>query len=70
MFLTGPEFLPELRSQRRRTLTLIDNAQTAGHARMAEMNEQVLANLTAMITEVEKDAAASQDEPSGHADAV
>ncbi|MFD7444430.1 hypothetical protein [Streptomyces sp. NPDC059909] len=30
-FLTGPEFLPELREQRTRTLTLIDNATVPPH---------------------------------------
>ena len=29
VFLTGPEFLPELREQRTRTLTLIEHAQSA-----------------------------------------
>ena len=54
VFLTGPEFLPELREQRRRTLTLIDVSQRAGQARMIEMNQQVLTNLNQMISEVEK----------------
>ena len=31
VFLTGPEFLPELREHRGRTLTLIQTAETAGH---------------------------------------
>jgi hypothetical protein len=30
LFLTGPEFLPELRQQRRRTLTLIDVSKRGG----------------------------------------
>ena len=54
VFLTGPEFLPELREQRRRTLTLIDVSERGGHARMVEMNQQVLTNLNQMINEVEK----------------
>jgi site-specific recombinase XerD len=54
VFLTGPEFLPELREQRRRTLTLIDVSKDKGHGRMVEMNQQVLANLDRMIGEVEK----------------
>ena len=53
VFLTGPEFLPELREHRGRTLTLIDNARANGHTRVAEMNTQVLANLDRMIGEVE-----------------
>ena len=35
---TRPEFLPELREHRGRTLTLIDNARTSGQTRVAEMN--------------------------------
>jgi integrase len=54
VFVTGPEFLPELREQRGRTLTLIDAAEAKGHGRVVEMNKQVLTNLDHMITEVEK----------------
>ncbi len=53
MFLTGPEFLPELREHRGRTLTLIDKAETNGHTRVAQMNQQVLANLDTMINQVD-----------------
>ena len=56
VFLTGPEFLPELREQQRRTLTLIDVSERGGQARMVEMNQQVLNNLDRMIGEVEKTA--------------
>ncbi len=55
VFLTGPEFLPELREQRRRTLTLVDVSEAEGQARVAEMNKQVLTNLDRMITEMERD---------------
>jgi ferredoxin len=55
VFITGPEFLPELREQRHRTLTLIDGAELSGQARVAEMNRRVLTNLDRMITEIEKD---------------
>ena len=58
VFLTGPEFLPELREQRRRTLTLIDVSQNNGQARLAEMNAQVLASLDRMIGEIGKAASA------------
>jgi ferredoxin len=34
VFLTGPEFLPELREQRHRTLALIDVSARRGHARV------------------------------------
>ena len=53
VFLTGPEFLPELREQRHRTLTLIDNATRPGQTRVAEMNQQVVDNLDRMIGELE-----------------
>ena len=53
VFLTGPEFLPELREQRRRTLTLIDVSRSNGHSRTLEMNQQVLTNLERMIGEIE-----------------
>ena len=52
VFITGPEFLPELREQHRRTLTLIQASSSTGHARVAEMNQQVLANLDKMISEI------------------
>jgi hypothetical protein len=55
VFLTGPEFLPELREQRRRTLTLIDISSNKGPARVVETNQQILTNLDRMISEVEKD---------------
>jgi hypothetical protein len=55
VFLTGPEFLPELREQRRRTLTLIDISSNKGPARVVETNQQILTNLDRMIGEVEKD---------------
>jgi hypothetical protein len=55
VFLTGPEFLPELREQRHRTLTLIDVSGSKGQTRVVEMNKQVLNNLDRMIGEAEKD---------------
>ena len=64
VFLTGPEFLPELRQQRRRTLTLIDVSKRGGQTRMVEMNQQVLTNLDQMISEVEK---ATAEETTAHA---
>jgi hypothetical protein len=56
VFITGPEFLPELREQRHRTLTLVEVSTGSGQARVAEMNQQVLANLDRMIGELEADA--------------
>lgn len=64
VFLTGPEFLPELREQQRRTLTLIDVSKRGGQTRMIEMNQQVLTNLDRMISEVEK---ATAEETTTHA---
>lgn len=65
VFLTGPEFLPELREQRRRTLTLIDVSELGGQARMVEMNQQVVTNLNRMISEIEE--AATEDTDTTHA---
>ena len=55
VFLSGPEFLLELREQRHRTLTLIEAATGNGQTRVAEMNQQVLTNLDKMIGELEND---------------
>jgi len=56
LFLTGPEFLPELREHRGRTLTLIDKSKANGHTRVAEMNKEVLTNLDKMIDQIDRDA--------------
>jgi hypothetical protein len=61
VFLTGPEFLPELREHRGRTLALIDAARAHGHVRVAEMNQQVLANLDNMIDGIEIDGTGAAD---------
>jgi site-specific recombinase XerD len=55
VFLSGPEFLPELREQRHRTLTLIEVSNSKGQTRVAEMNQQVLTNLDRMISEIGND---------------
>jgi hypothetical protein len=65
VFITGPEFLPELREQRQRTLTLISTARDNGRARVTEMNEQVAANLNRMITELEAITADGHEEAAG-----
>ena len=54
VFLTGPEFLPELCEHRGRTHTLIETAQARGQTRVVEMNTQILTNLDRMIGEVEQ----------------
>lgn len=54
VFITGPEFLPELREHRGRTLTLIDKAEADGHTRVARMNTEVLTNLDKMIDGIDQ----------------
>ncbi|MGH4023715.1 MAG: tyrosine-type recombinase/integrase [Pseudonocardiaceae bacterium] len=61
VFLTGPEFLPELREHRGRTLTLIQDAQQTGRTRQVEMNTHVLTNLDRMIGEIEPDQKDARD---------
>jgi hypothetical protein len=55
VFLTGPEFLPELREHRGRALTLIDKSEATGHTRVAEMNKDVLANLDRIIAQIDEE---------------
>jgi hypothetical protein len=55
MFVTTAGFLPQHHAQRQATLQLITAAEAAGHARVAEMNEQVAANLDKIITALEAD---------------
>lgn len=59
VFLSGPEFLPELREHRHRTLTLIEVSARNGQTRVAEMNQQVLSNLDKMIGEIENESEAA-----------
>ena len=66
MFVTTAEFLPQHRAQRQATLQLITAAEASGHARVAEMNKQVTANLDKIITALEAD---SQDGQEAAADA-
>ena len=60
MFVTTAEFLPQHHAQRQATLALITAAEAAGHARVAEMNKQVAANLDKIITVLEDDADSHQ----------
>lgn len=64
VFITGPEFLPELRDHRQRTLTLIAVSAGKGQDRVVEMNNQVLANLDRMIGEIDKDEHAEDSDAS------
>ena len=65
MFITTAEFLPQHHAQRRTTLQLITTAQTAGQTRLAEMNQQVAANLEKIITALET--ATDQENPAADA---
>ena len=53
MFVTTAEFLPQHHAQRQAALQLITAAEASGHARVAEMNKQVAANLGKIITALE-----------------
>jgi hypothetical protein len=55
MFATTAEFLPQHHAQRKQTLQIITAAEAAGHARVAEMNKQVAANLDKIIAALEAD---------------
>ena len=55
MFVTTPQFLPQHHAQRQATLQIITTAEANGHARVAEMNRQVTANLDKIITALEAD---------------
>jgi hypothetical protein len=55
MFVTTAGFLPHHRAQRQATVQPITAAEAAGHARVAEMNKQVAANLDKIITALEAD---------------
>ena len=50
MFVTTAEFLPQHHAHRQSALQIITAAEAAGHARLAEMNKQVAANLDKIIT--------------------
>jgi hypothetical protein len=66
MFVTTAEFLPQHRAQQQATVQLITAAEAAGHARVAEMNKQVAANLDKIITALE---AGSEEQHEAAADA-
>ena len=50
MFITTPEFLPQHRDHRQQIVQIISAAEARGQTRLAEMNQQVLANLDNIIT--------------------
>jgi site-specific recombinase XerD len=55
MFITTPEFLPQHRDHRQQIIQIISAAQARGQTRLAEMNQQVLANLDNIITGLQDD---------------
>ena len=65
MFVTTAEFLPQHHAQRQATLQIITAAEAAGHARVAEMNRQVAANLGKIITALEADGHDSREAAAG-----
>jgi hypothetical protein len=65
MFVTTAEFLPQHHAQRQATLQMITAAEAAGHARVAEMNKQVTANLDKIITALEADGPGEREAAAG-----
>lgn len=55
MFITTPEFLPQHRDHRQQIIQIISAAEARGQTRLAEMNQQVLANLDNIITGLQDD---------------
>jgi hypothetical protein len=55
MFVTTPEFLPHHRGHRQQIVQIISAAEARGQTRLAEMNQQVLANLDNIITSLQDD---------------
>ena len=55
MFVTSAEFLTQHHAQRQATLQIISAAESSGHARVAEMNQQVAGNLDKIITALESE---------------
>jgi integrase len=53
VFITTPDFLAEHLAQLRATNRLIGEAEAKGQARLAEMNQQVAANLEIIITAIQ-----------------
>jgi hypothetical protein len=65
MFLTTAEFLPQHHAQRQQTLQIITAAEANGHARLAEMNLQVAANLDGIIAALEADGGEGKEAAAG-----
>ena len=65
MFLTTSEFLPQHHAQRQQALQIITAAEANGHARLAEMNRQVAANLDNIIAALEADGGEGKEAAAG-----
>ncbi len=60
MFITTPQFLPQHRDHRQQIVQIISAAQARGQTRLAEMNQQVLANLDNIITGLRDDTGSAE----------
>jgi hypothetical protein len=60
MFITTPEFPPQHRDHRRQIIQIISAAQARGQTRLAEMNQQVLANLDNIISGLRDDTGSAE----------
>jgi integrase len=65
MFVTTAEFLPQHHAQRQATLQIISAAEASGHARVAEMNRQVAANLDKIIATLETEGPDEEEATAG-----
>ena len=65
MFVTTADFLPQHHAHRQQTLQIITAAEANGHARVAEMNLQVAANLDKIITALEEGGEEDKQEAAG-----
>jgi hypothetical protein len=60
MFITTPEFLPQHRDHRQQIIQIISAAEARGQTRLAEMNQQVLANLDNIISGLQDDTGSAE----------
>ena len=60
MFITTPEFLPRHRDHRQQIIQIISAAEARGQTRLAEMNQQILANLDNIITGLQDDTGSAE----------
>jgi integrase len=60
MFITTPQFLPQHHDHRQQIVQIISAAEARGQTRLAEMNQQVLANLDNIITGLQDDTGSAE----------